>query len=858
MPPSDFANADIDNILTSLTMDETIALTSGVGFWNTYGINRLGVPSIKVSDGPNGVRGSHFFMSTPAKCIPCSTALAATWDTDLVKEVALNLIAKEAKLRSVSLVLAPTCNIQRSPLGGRSFESFSEDPFLSGMMAAAYVNGVQSGGIGTTIKHFVANDMEDERMGYSSEMSIRALREIYLMPFMLAQKYAQPWAYMTSYNRVNGEHVCESEFFLNKLLREEWGFEGMIMSDWFGTYGVAPGLNAGLDLEMPGLNKWRTREHVNRTISARKTSVTTIKDRARKVLELVKKCAAGAPEVLDGDGSECTLDTDGITMLLRQVASESIVLLRNEGGLLPLKPKELKKIAVIGPNAKATVMSGGGSAALKASFFVNPFDGIMNALRDCGSEAQVEYCEGARAFKMLPSLDYEIMTPSGERGWIGTWHAHLDDQSLVALDEVFLGRIIDETMMYLTTAAPPGITQRWTLKLQGQLKKRETDCLFEFGLTVAGRAKLYVDGELVIDNWSIQRRGESFMGTGTVEERGTVQLKANIKHDILVEYCNVRGFSAGGEDETIMDSMSGLRLGGAVVEDEDDLISRAVDISRDAEVVIAIVGLNSEWETEGHDRKNLACHGRTDELVSKVAAVNPNVIVVTQSGSAITMPWVGDVASIIHAWYLGNASGDAIADVLFGKQNPCAKLSLSFPKREEDIASYGHYRSEDGIVQYSEDLFVGYKHHHQHDVTPLFAFGHGLSYTTFSFDKAIVSEPEYIECDVSVEVDITITNTGPLAGSEVIQVYVAHPVTSDLTHPGAQLKGFKKVKEMTSMETRTVTVRLDKYAFSYWSEPCDSWVVDAGRYEIKIGSSSDEVLLKAHIDLRAGFEWRGL
>ncbi|EEB90824.1 hypothetical protein MPER_10922, partial [Moniliophthora perniciosa FA553] len=336
MAPSDFAKADIDEIVEKLTTDEAIQLIAGVGFWHTHPVERLGVPAIKVSDGPNGVRGNHFFMGTPAKALPSSTALGATFDTKLIEVVGLKLLARESKLRAASVLLAPTCNIQRNPLGGRSFESFAEDPHLSGMIAAAYVNGVQSGGIATTIKHFVGNDKENDRMAYDSILSDRALREIYLMPFMLAEKYAKPWSYMTAYNRINGTHVSENPDILQKILRDEWKFDGLIMSDWFGVYSIDHAINAGLDLEMPGTNKWRTLDLVNRSIQSRKVTARTVKARARKVLELVQRCCKEAPEILDGDGEERTVESDEDKALMRQVASESIVLLKNDGGILPL------------------------------------------------------------------------------------------------------------------------------------------------------------------------------------------------------------------------------------------------------------------------------------------------------------------------------------------------------------------------------------------------------------------------------------------------------------------------------------------------------------------------------------------
>ncbi|KJA20349.1 glycoside hydrolase family 3 protein [Hypholoma sublateritium FD-334 SS-4] len=854
MSPSDFAQADIDAVVANLSTQEAILLTAGEGFWHTQAVERLGIPAVKVSDGPNGIRGNHFFMGTPAKCLPSSTALGATWDTELVQEIGLKLIAEEAKLRAASIVLAPTCNIQRNPLGGRSFESFSEDPFLSGIIAAAYVKGVQSGGIGTTIKHFVANDKENDRNAYDSIVGPRALREIYLMPFMLAQKYAKPWAYMTAYNRLNGTHASENNFLLQDVLRGEWGFDGMRVSR-FGTYSVDLALNAGLDLEMPGDNKWRTIDLTTRSIVARKVTARTIKARARKVLELVKKCAAGAPDVLDGDGLERTVDSPESNALLQKAGAESIVLLRNENGVLPLSPTTLKKVAVIGPNAKAIVLSGGGSAALKASFFVSPYEGIVKALKEAGTE--VVYSEGARANKTAPSLDYDMLTLDGRRGWIGSWYNHLSDDSFEVAD-LIREQYIDETRLFISTSYPKGITKRWTLKLRGQLKPREKDCTFEFGLTVAGRGKLYVDGNLVIDNWTRQRRGEDFFGSATVEEYGQYDLKAGVKHDILVEFCNVRGPADGDEDELVMDSNPGIRLGGAEVQDVDMLISSAVELASEADAVIVVVGLNGEWETEGYDRKTLALPGRTDELVAKVAVVNPRTVVVTQSGSAITMPWNEAVPAIVHAWYLGNASGDAIADVLFGKHNPSGKLSLTFPKREEDIPSFGHFHSEDGKVRYGEDLYVGYKHYQHRSLAPLYAFGHGLSYTTFTLSALTLSNVIVANGDFALTASVNVTNTGSTVGSEVVQAYISLPTSSDLTHPPLQLKGFAKARDVAPGSTATVVIKFDKYAVSYWSELYHTWAVEKGVYGLRVGTGSDKLLLETTFEVLTAFEWRGL
>ncbi|KAF7296605.1 Glycoside hydrolase family 3 protein [Mycena chlorophos] len=856
MPPSDFAKADIASVVEQLTTDESILLTAGVGFWHTAAIPRLGIPAVKVSDGPNGVRGNHFLMGTPAKCLPASTALGATWDPALVRQVGLKLLAPEAKLRGASIVLAPTCNIQRNPLGGRSFESFSEDPYLSGLITAAYINGVQEGGIGATIKHFVGNDKEYDRMAYDSIMSERALREVYLMPFMLAQKFAKPWAYMTAYNRLNGTHMSENPAILQKILRDEWKSDAMVMSDWFGVYSVDLAVKAGLDLEMPGVNKWRSLDLMNRSIASRKLTQRVVKQRATKVLELVKKCAIGAPEVLDGDGLERTFESDEDKALMRAVAAQSIVLLKNDKGLLPLDASKLKKVAIVGPNAKAKVLSGGGSAALRPSYFISPYQGIVDAL-SANPDIHVTYSEGARAYLTSPSLDDELYTEEGLPGWTASWHAHESDESMVALADPYKVERIDETRMFISTSHPDGITTRYTLKLRGHLLPRAKDTAFEFGLLSAGRAKLFVDGELLIDNWTRQRRGDAFFGTGSEEEYGVFNLKAGVKHQVLVEFMNVRAPADGDEDEMLMDSNPGVRLGGAEVRGGDELIAEAVGLAKDADVVVAVVGLNADWETEGNDRATLALPGRTDEFVEKIVAANPNTVVVTQSGSAILMPWADKVSTLVHSWYLGNATGEAIADVVFGKVNPGGKLSLTFPNAEEHVPSFGHFHSENGKVRYAEDLFVGYKHFHHRNMKPLFPFGFGLSYTTFALSDLALSKPSIANAEFELTVSLNVANTGSVAGSEVVQVYITLPTSSALSHPPLQLKGFAKVR-VEPGKKEAVRVTLDKYAVSYWEERFETWVVEKGEYLVRVGSSSDRLPLSATFVVDAGFEWRGL
>ncbi|KZS87466.1 glycoside hydrolase family 3 protein [Sistotremastrum niveocremeum HHB9708] len=853
--PSDIAHADLDELVKGIKLEDAIALTSGVGFWNTHAVSSANIPAIKVSDGPNGIRGSRYFMGTPAKVIPCATALGSTWDTELIGSAAAKLLAEEAKLRGASIILGPTVNIQRSPLGGRSFESFSEDPYLSGQIASAYIANVQSHGIGTCIKHFVGNDMENDRFAYDAIISPRALREIYLMPFMIAERNAQPWAYMAAYNRVNGLHMSENPL-LKEIIRDEWKSDAMIMSDWFGTYGLSESINAGLDLEMPGVGKWRTQDQMGRCLRSKKIMARTVRERARKVLELVQKCARAAPEIIDGDGQERTNDSQEDVALMRRLAAQAIVLLKNDGGILPLKADHLKKVAIIGPNAKARVLTGGGSASLKASYFVSPYEGIVKALP---KDVEISYNEGSQAFLTMPTLDGEIITEDGKSGWIGSWYDHVDRNFSLAPKPLKVD-LISETKLIILGSQPPELGERWSLILRGFLRPRDTDTIFEFGLTVAGRAKLFVDGELVIDNWTKQRPGDAFFRTGTLEERGTFHRKAGVKHEIVLELCNVKPAAGGGEDE-IPPSGAAVQLGGADVLDADKAIEESVEMARSADVAIVVVGLNADWETSGYDRTTLALPGRTDELVAKILAANPKTVVITQAGSAVEMPWVDFAPAILHTWYLGNATGDAIADVLFGKVNPSAKLSLTFPKRLQDTPSYGHFASENGKVRYAEDLYVGYKHYENVNIAPLFAFGHGLSYTSFEYSNLKITTPKAssVAEGFEVVVKLVVKNTGAVTGSEAVQVYVTLPPSSfGHLHVPKQLRGFHKVRDIEPGESKEASVILDKYAVSYWEEGTARWRAERGKYIVSVGASSANIRLVGEFEIGREFEWRGL
>ncbi|THH27625.1 hypothetical protein EUX98_g6566 [Antrodiella citrinella] len=845
-----FLDANIADLVKQLTTDEKISLLGAPNWWNTNAIPRLGVPAVRMSDGPNGVRGSSHFVSTPAQCLPCATSLASTFDTELVHEAG-RFLADEAKIKSSVILLAPTCNIQRNPAGGRAFESFSEDPHLSGILAASYVNGLQSNGVAATIKHFVGNDQEHERTAADSVMTERALREIYLYPFMLAQKLAQPWAFMTSYGRIGGVHIAENKRFLTDILRKEWGFNGIVMSDWFGTYSVDTAINAGLDLEMPGPPKWRAPALVTHMLSSQKILDSTLDERVTNILSFVQHQAKRNPEVVYGDGQERTRDSPQIRSFARMLAADGMVLLKNDDAILPIKAEKVKRVAIIGPNAKERVISGGGSAALKASYVVTPYDGL---LVNAPEGIQIDYEVGCYAHKYLPALENLLTTADGKRGWTCKFYNH--DENGNPTGDSIAEFVLTDTRIKLNDFLPAGLTPTWTIKLSGKLEVDKT-AEYELGLTVAGRAKLFVNDKLTIDNWTKQRPGEFFYGQGTVEEKASINLVTGQPVDVLVEYTNTKPPEGPEADRSQPALMRGVRLGGCEKIDPDEALEAAIKLAAESDVVIIIAGLTPEWESEGFDRPTLDMPGRTNELIARVSQANRNTVVCLQVGSAVSMPWVNDVNAIVQAWYSGNEAGNSLADIIFGRVNPSGRLPLTLPVREQDTPAYLSTRSENGKIHYREDLFVGYKWYEARDIKPLFPFGHGLSYTGFSFENLTVSQVSTDDQPVMVTVTATIKNIGQVAGSEVVQVYVTIP-DKGLTNPKKQLRGFTKIKALSPGDSRTVSVTLDKYAVSYWDERREAWYANAGKYAVLVGRSSADILLEGSFEVHEGFEWVGL
>ncbi|KAF7558000.1 hypothetical protein G7Z17_g288 [Cylindrodendrum hubeiense] len=809
------AHINVEQTLQKLSLEDKIALLSGVDFWHTKGLPEHGVPSLRLSDGPNGLRGTKFFNSVPAACFPCGTGLGATFNQELLEEAGRKM-GEEAIAKNVHVILGPTINMQRSPLGGRGFESIGEDPFLAGLGAAALVRGIQSTGVQATIKHFVCNEQEHKRQGVQSIVTERALRELYALPFQLVVRDSQPGAFMTAYNGVNGTFCSENPKLIDGLLRKEWGWNGLVMSDWCGTYSTVEATKAGLDLEMPGPPTFRG-DLLKFSTTTGKVWQHIIDDRAREVLKFVNKCASSG---VKENGPEGTLDTPETAALLRKIGNEGIVLLKNENNTLPLS--KTKKTLVIGPNAKVATYCGGGSASLTAYYTVTPYDGISEKL---GSPAP--YTVGAYTHKLLPLLGSQ-MQPRGDKPGM-SWKVYNEPPgtpSRQAVDDLWL----TNTEMYLVDYINPLVGDLWYADIEGTFIPEE-DGAYDFGLIVCGTARLFIDDKLVVDNATKQVSGDAFYGCATREERRRATLKKGTSYHIKVEFSSAPTYTL--KPNNVMVGSGSVRIGCCKVIDDQLEIQKSVQLAKEHDQVIICGGLNADWETECSDRASMKLPGVLDQLISEVTSANPNTVVVMQTGTPEEMPWLSKVPAVIQAWYGGNETGNCIADVLFGDYNPSGKLSLSFPKRVQDVPAFLNFRTEAGRVLYGEDIYLGYRYYEFADIEVNFPFGHGLSYTTFAFSDLSVTLK-----DKKLAVTLKVQNTGSIKGAEVAQMYIQPTQAAKVNRPVKELKGFAKI-ELDAGETKEVVIEeLEKYAVSYFDEERNQWCVEAGEYQVVVSNSS--------------------
>ncbi len=653
--------ADIEALIAQMTLEEKAALCTGASAWTTTPVERLGIPEMLVSDGPHGVRrvpDIHAMgaKSLPATCFPTASAVASTWDVDLAYAMG-QALGEEAAALNVDVLLGPGNNMKRSPLCGRNFEYFSEDPFLAGELAVGLINGVQSKGVGTSLKHYAANNQEYRRFVMSAEIDERTLREIYLPAFEAAVKRAKPWTVMCAYNKVNGTFASQHRVLLTEILKQEWGFEGLVVSDWGAVRDRVAALAAGLDWQMPGPREADVQAVVEAVRNGSLPEVQ-LNDAVRRILRIVFKAA----ETPKGG----TFDVEAHHALAKRIASEAIVLLKNDG-LLPLK--DVQHVAVIGRSAREAHFQGGGSSHINPTKVAVPYKGLQQVAGD----AEFTYAEG-----------------------------------------------------YPT-------------------------------------------------------------------------------------------------DDSVQPAM----------------IEEAVQLAQEADVALLYIALPTFKESEGYDRADLDLTEQQVRLIQAVTSVQPKTVVILNNGAPVDMrAWIDNTAAVLEAWMMGQAGGDAVADVLFGRVNPSGKLAETFPLRLTDTPAYTNFPGENGQVRYGEGLFIGYRHYDAREIPVLFPFGYGLSYTTFQYGNAKVSAKHFKDVD-GITVSVDVTNSGSMAGKEVVQVYVRDH-QARLVRPLKELKGFAKV-ELQPGETKTVTISLDFRAFAYYDPAYHQWVTENGEFDILVGASAADI-----------------
>ncbi len=808
VPP---AKADVekrvDSILNQMTLDEKIEIIGGTNDFFTRPIARLGIPALKMSDGPMGV---HDYGLTTA--YPAGIALAASWDTQLAERFGASM-GQDARARGVHFILAPGMNIYRAPMNGRNFEYFGEDPFLASRMAVSVIEGMQAQRVIATAKHFAGNNSEFARMTLSSDIDERTLREIYLPAFEASVKEAKVGAVMDAYNLVNGVYMTQNAHLNIEILKKEWGFDGILMSDWGATHDGVAAAKGGLDLEMPSPT-FMNREALLPALKDGKIQVPTLDDKVRRILR--KAIEFGFFDQPQTDTGIPTYSQEGREVAL-EMARGSMVLLKNSGNLLPLDESKVKTIAVIGPNAYPAVPSGGGSAETKSFNAVSYLEGISNRL---GTKARVLYAVDEPVLDEVFENSEFITAPGGESGLKGEYFDNEDLRGTPVLVRTDKHVHFDWGEGSFAAGQPVDhFSVRWT----GYFVPQKSGD-YKFFTSADDGARLYIGDETVINDWQPHAQ--------TVDS-GTRHLEAGQPYKIRLEYFEAVGSAIVGFGVTRPESFIG---------------SKTKALAAKADAVVICIGFDPKTESEGADR-TFQLPGGQDELIQQISAVNKNTIIVITAGGNVDMTeWIDRVPAILHAWYPGQEEGTALAQIIFGDYSPSGKLPASFERRWEDNPTFHSYYPEknQNRVQYSEGIFVGYRHYDRSDTKPLFAFGYGLSYTTFGYDKLSVS-PQSGDLNEPVTVSFDVKNTGLREGPEVAELYVGSAAAS-VPRPVKELKGFAKVR-LKPGETKRVTMTLDRRAFSFYDVKKGDWSAEPGEFTIMVGGSSDNIQLREKFTL---------
>jgi beta-glucosidase len=845
MKPADSPSLDnpisherLEELVASMTIDEKAALTAGIDAWHAGGLARIGLAPMMTLDGPNGVRGMTFPVGSTATCTPCGTALGATWDVDLVREVAAR-IGLEARRAGVSYMLGPVVNLVRSPLGGRDFEAFGEDPVLTAILGTAYVQGMQSEGVAAAPKHYVANESETHRTSVDCRVDERTLREVYLVPFEAAAN-GGAWSMMAAYNRVNGVHAVDHPQLVGEILRAEWGWQGVLMSDWHATDDTAAAL-AGLDLEMPGPPHFFG-PPLAEAVRKGEIPETVLDDMARRVLLLAARVGALQPADTARAGASAARaaarsagphldpsvpwhfsDADAAA-LVRRAAAESFVLLANDGSL-PLDTKALRRVAVIGPNAASPCAQGGGAAHIPAPPTVTPLDAIREALLG----VEVVHEPGCRIDLFLPPLTgMDVSDLQGRPGLtvecfdghdtagtpVATWH-------------------IDASEIHLFGELPEGVGSHFAIRLSGWLTPAVSGS-HQIAMRGFGGRRLKVGGVLAADLWDAPPAPDipTALFEGREDGKG-FDLVAGKR--VLIE--------AELHAESHVPCLLGV---GCQAPELVDRFARAIEAAASADVAIVVVGNDEAWETEGRDRKTVSLPGRQDELVERVAAANERTIVVVNAGCPMALPWADRVAAVVYAWLPGQEFGHALADVLLGVSEPGGRLPFTIAVNEADYPAFRTVPDEEERLVYAEKLNLGYRHFDAAEIEPRFCFGHGLGYARIEFEALEVTADGLPDGDAAA-LKVRLRNAGDRAGKEVVQVYIAD-LEASVARPPKELKGFAAV-HLEPGDTIDVSLAIEDRDLAYWDEAGGGWTIEPGRFEILIGRSSRDIRLRASLEL---------